>query len=132
MTRLIIPIIVALLVSGPAWGKSYTTYANVSCGKYLGAYSSMKLTGDMGLVGSPKSVEFAGYISGYITAYNQFGDNEKGNVLGPMSMNDAHRWIASWCRDYPQFKLLDALNAPVRMVSNNQSIPTNKHTHRVF
>jgi len=89
----------------------FTTYDNSSCGTYLDAYSKSTLTGDRGYSGPHQAWEVFGWISGYLTAYNELRINGKPSILGSMGTNDALRWIASWCRGNPSTDVWAALSA---------------------
>jgi len=113
MKRLLMVALVGLVVSGPAWGigkgGAYTGYSQHSCGFYLDAYASAELIGDHLYSGTYKTSIVFGWINGYLTAYNRHVDTGEINILGTMPMNDARRWMASWCRDNPSKDVLDAL-----------------------
>ncbi len=115
MTRLIIAALFALTTAGTASAAekdgSYTSAGALSCGMYLGAYSKAELSGEFGLKADHTGHRIVGWIDGFITAYNMKADNGKSNVLGTMTLNDARRWVASWCRDNPSNGLDEGINA---------------------
>jgi len=106
--------IIALVLSGAAYARdkdgNYTVIGNKSCGYYLDGYSKATLT-DTGFKGVFESSLVFGFISGYLTAYNTTVPNGKQNILGSMSINDARRWIASWCWDNPSKDMDDGTQA---------------------
>ncbi|MBT3556618.1 MAG: hypothetical protein HOC63_11800 [Rhodospirillales bacterium] len=113
MRRLILALAMVVMVS-PAWGAnngSYNYYGTASCINYLDAYANAKLEGVAGYTGGFETWRRFGWISGYITAYNRFNENGKENIIGDMTLNDARRWLASWCRDTPSKDIEDALLA---------------------
>jgi len=101
-----------LLSSADGWAKDkngrFTEFSR-SCGYYLDAYSRSTLIGDRGQKGPNEAYWVAGWIGGYLSAYNQFRDNGKQNILGGMTANDVRRWIAAWCRDNPSKKVMHAV-----------------------
>ena len=117
MTRLIIPALIAVLVSGPAWGAEksgeYTVIDAPTCGVYLDAYSRSKIAAD-GFTGPHEMWDATGFINGYLTAFNKWVENGLKDVLGSMSSRDAYRWLASWCRDNPSKHLDEGLRALVK------------------
>ena len=86
-------------------------YDGKSCGFYLDAYSKSTLKGEGRMKGPYEAWKVFGWINGYLTAYNRFNNNGKKSILGSMSMNDARRWIAAWCRDNPSKDVLHAVSA---------------------
>jgi len=125
MTRLIIPVLVALAIVGTAgsgWAAdkdgNYTITSPISCGEYLDAYSKSTLTGGKNFSGPHAVWEVVGYIDGFITAYNYAAVNGKANIADGMSNNDVARWIASWCRDNPSRKLHHGILALIIKLEN--------------
>lgn len=117
-----IAVMVGVLASGPAWGGEVTTYVTSymgKCKKFLGAYAGMKLIGGSTYEGDHDVFLNRGYILGYLTAYNAY-KRDKGTILGSMEMNDAFRWIASWCRDNPQKDLSYAMGALIKAQIKNR------------
>ena len=108
MSRLIVAALVAscLVVSAKSYAAdangNYIRYGAPTCGQYLDAYSSAELTGKWtALTTDPITANALGWISGFVSAYNRYVDNERQSILGDMSLNDARGWMASWCRDNP-------------------------------
>ena len=105
MRRILMMALVGLVVSGPALGRDASNRADLlsyeSCAEYLEGYSQATLKGDNGWRGTAKSFGSFGWISGFLSAYNVYKENGKRNILTPMTLNDAFRWLASWCRDNP-------------------------------
>jgi hypothetical protein len=115
MKRKIIAVLVALVVSGPAWALdnkgNYITYGVNSCTKYIDVYSRTKLTGRSTYDGPLDAWFSFGWIHGYVTAYNESVRNYRSDIFYSMSMNNAYKWMASWCRDNHQKNVHDALKA---------------------
>ena len=117
MTRLIIPFLVALLVSGPAWGKDKAGRFHVfgegikKCTEYLGAYgaSDLEALGETRITTSKELGTYLGWIQGYTFRANE---TELGatNIYG-MNTIEMAGWLASWCRDNPSKMILDAVSA---------------------
>ena len=107
--------LVVVFSSAEGWAKDknggYAAHGNLSCGYYLDVYSKTTLKGDGYLEGPREAWGVFGWINGYLTAYNRFNNNGKKSILGSMSMNDARRWIAAWCRDNPSKDIDDAVSA---------------------
>lgn len=106
MTRIIIATLIALSFVGTAQAKdkegTFGHYGIPTCGEYLDAYSKSTLSSSASaFVGQYEMWNITGWINGYLTAYNQFVNNGKADILDSMTMNDTRRWIASWCRDNP-------------------------------
>lgn len=110
MTRTIIAMLLAPTISGSAHaykkgegstGKEFYAPMTITCEYFIDTHSRTELTGERDMSGPSDAHLLMGYISGYITAYNQFTDNNKTNILGSMTLNDTFRWLASWCRDNP-------------------------------
>ena len=61
----------------------------------------------------PAFLKYRAWISGYLTAYNQYVFNGKSSVLGAanMSDNDGIRWIGAWCRDNMSKDVFNAIQA---------------------
>ena len=120
VTRRIIlaALVVGLLFSGEALGANksgvFDHYGEITCGEYLGAYASTTLTGERDFSGDHKFFKAAGWINGYLTAYNQLKKNMIRNVLVQMSVNDARRWMGAWCRDNPSSNLLNAIDRLIK------------------
>ena len=116
MTRLIIPLIVALVVAVIAprnvaaisFGASRIIF---NCTDYLDAYAKSTLTGKSDFKGHHEVWEAFGYIDGYITGVHTTVPNSSvdNDVLQQMSRNDVRRWVASWCRDNPSRQLYESL-----------------------
>jgi len=115
MKRLLMTVLVGLVISGSAWGIGedgiFKHYSQPSCGEYLGAYAGATLKNDGDYEGNHEVWKVFGWLSGYLTAYNTHVDNGKADILGSMTLNDARRWIGSWCRDNPSKNLHQALFA---------------------
>jgi hypothetical protein len=107
-------ILVGLVISGPVRGadrnKEWIGYGMLSCGEYLDAYSRTTFTGSK-MTGPHDMFQAYGWVSGSLSYYNAFVENGKDSILGSMSVNDALKWIGSWCRDNPQKTLPDAVSA---------------------
>jgi hypothetical protein len=105
-------------VSGEAWAAdargNYTVSGASTCGKYLDAYSRTTHTGDATYDGPYEAWHNFGWIAGYISAYNRFVSNGKKDIREGTTSNDAHRWLASWCRDNKSNDLDDAVFAFIR------------------
>ena len=114
MKQLLMAVLVGLVISGSAWAKDkngeYITKAVPTCGEYLDAYGKTTLNTE-GYSGPHEAFKVFGWMNGYITAYNRQTPNGLSGVLGTMPLNDARRWMASWCRDNPASDLDDALYA---------------------
>jgi hypothetical protein len=118
--------LVALVVSSPTWAEikytilpdkedeRFTTYGTQSCTYYLDVYSRTTLKGKATSAGLAEWWGVDSWISGYLTAYNQFRPNSKKDILGSMSTNSARKWIASWCRDNSVRDVLDAIGALIK------------------
>ena len=99
----------------------------IKCSEYLDAYASAKLDGLESYKGKPNAWRAFGYIDGYVSAYNFHMRNGIANILSELSgndnvrddirMNDARRWIASYCRDNTFVDLSDAIDALFTMKS---------------
>lgn len=116
MTRFIIPALIAVLVSGPAWGADrgvFTPVNSRTCGVYLDAYSRSKVSGASTYNGPYEMWEAVGYISGYLSAYNQYAKNGKDDIIKSKSRNDVKRWLASWCRDNLSSLLMEGFSVLV-------------------
>jgi len=111
---LLMMVLVGLVINGPAWGydqDGITAFNTPKCGEYLDVYAKTTLKPNNVYEGPYEAWKVFGWISGYLTAYNENTDNRIKNILGTTTMNDARRWIASWCRDNPSKDVLDALVA---------------------
>ena len=105
----------ALLLSS-ADGWAYDKNGNFiesskSCGYYLDAYSRTTLVGRRDFKGPWQAHRVSGWVTGYLTAYNELSNNGKKDILGGMTPNDTMRWIAAWCRDNPSKDTHDAVSA---------------------
>ena len=71
MTRFIISALIALLVSGPAWALKDQTYGKgiEKCSTYLGAYSSLSMTGTKNYTASLETHKFFGFVDGFRSAH---------------------------------------------------------------
>jgi hypothetical protein len=76
-----------------------SSYGDGSCSEYLDAYSRTTLEGPSTFIAGSKFHQYAGWILGYISAFNNWVENGKQDVLGNMTHNDTYKWLASWCRD---------------------------------
>jgi hypothetical protein len=92
MKRAIAAALVALVITGPAWGydsKGKASYFGpISCGENLDAYSRATLNGTEGFTGPYKTWAAFEWINGYLTAYNRNADNGKESITGLVSIND--------------------------------------------
>ena len=94
-------------------------FGELSCGSYLDVYSRMAFQGTNTYSSYPDGREVADWIEGFITDFNQFVDNGKANILGNMSINDARKWLASWCRDNPSKTLDLGIRSLAKSLSKN-------------
>ena len=76
--------------NGWAYDKNgmFTAYDHRSCGYYLEGCSRATLENDRSMGGPHEAWVVAGWIMGYLTAYNRFNDNGKESILGSMTGND--------------------------------------------
>jgi hypothetical protein len=115
MKRLALAAVLAFSMSGEAWAfdakGNYTHLGRPECGEYLDAYSRSTLEGEGNYTGTHSFYKAAGFINGFITAYNRYIPNDKSHSLSGMTINDARRWLASWCRDNGSRDLEYALEA---------------------
>ena len=95
----------------------FTSYDSRSCGYYLDAYSRTTLTGDTAQEGNHQAWGVFGWIDGYLTAYNAHVANGKESILGSMTINDARRWIAAWCRDNPSKDVMVGIEVLIRKLN---------------
>ena len=122
---LIAMVLAALLVPGSASAKDnkdrWVIYDEPSCGDYLDAYARSALK-PANYSGPHEAWEVFGWIAGYISALNRYQRYEFPSILDAgkrgdaghmagMNINDARRWVASWCRDNQSEGLDDAINA---------------------
>jgi hypothetical protein len=47
----------------------------------------------------------AGWVQGYLSAYNRMAENGKSSVTSLMSVNDIMRWMSAYCRDNPSMDI---------------------------
>ena len=95
MRILIIAAVILISVQGTSHGQG-VVYGEKTCSEYLGEYSLFKLS-DWGTRTGPTDNGFSfSFIEGVISAHNV---SINGDILGEMSINDAYRWIAAFCRD---------------------------------
>ena len=119
MTRLGVLIFALAMVfsSADGWAMDkdgrFTIHDPKSCGYYLDAYSRTTLI-DGSWKGPHEFWKISGWINGWLSAYNEFNANGKSDILGGMTLNDAMRWMAAWCRDNPSKDIHDALDALIR------------------
>ena len=103
-----------LLSSADGWAidkkGGFSTHDNRSCGYYLDAYSKATLIGDRNHNRRFRSLASFGWIDGYLSAYNELTNNGKKSILGGMTINDAERWMAAWCRDNPSKDVWNAVS----------------------
>ena len=97
---LIFPFAFALLLaSADGWARDkyggFTGISHETCGYYLDVYSRTKLVGAGGFDGPYEAWKVVSWINGWLSAYNEFRDNGKKNILGGMTVNDARRWVAA-------------------------------------
>lgn len=119
---IVVAALVVVLANGPAWGKNivYTGYGTLTCGQYLDGYSRMEFTTDGQIKGKFLSHQIAGYVSGYLTAYNSHALTKGKTILGSMTRNDSLKWLASWCRDNMHNGLPSALDALIRTLKSKK------------
>jgi len=115
MTRIFAAVLVALVVSGPAWGNvsgSFTNYypGYQKCSEYLGDYATAETKDTETGIEYPFDAALAlGWMMGYISGVNE-------NVRGKkdffrMQFSEVAAWVASWCRDNPDKKIFNAMDA---------------------
>jgi hypothetical protein len=83
---------------------------------------------------------FGGAARGYLTAYNRWGPDPAGDVLGPGNDPLIDPWIDEWCRKHPSVLMLQAMAPfvqhlaveraagrlrPGKTPANEQLVPTN-------
>jgi hypothetical protein len=99
-------------------------YGSHKCNAYLDAYSRTTFVGTNSYGGPRDFAEMSGWIDGYMTAINSTIDNGKSTILAnqngaEMSLNDAYKWLASWCRDNPSKGLSSGIFALANSRSKN-------------
>jgi len=100
MTRLLITLIAALVVGGPAWGVSLHGHTQNKCSVFLGAYAKSEITGDgSSITTSAELSSFGGMISGFVTGVEWA--NSELVIKKKFTLLAAYPWLASWCRDNP-------------------------------
>ena len=127
MTRYFVSVLCAMMIVGatpPSHARDadgiYTVLGNISCGKYLDAYSRSTLDDD-GYKGPHEFWEAVGWINGYISSYNEWTANGQKDIVVGLSLNDVRRWVASWCRDNPSESLAKATEALLLSRSSRSS-----------
>ena len=117
MIRIIIAALVALVVSGPAWGKNnsdkwdnyYPGYQK--CTEYLADYAKAETKETQTDITYPTDAALAlGWMMGYVSGINENVNGKKD--FFDMSFSEIASWVASWCRDNPRktiHKGMDAL-----------------------
>jgi hypothetical protein len=61
-----------------------------SCGSFLSAHkpNDMKLP-------------YLGWLSGYLTAYNVYQEDKRGDILYSTDLQGAYQWIVQYCSKHP-------------------------------
>lgn len=54
-------------------------------------------------------VYYGGAVRGYLTAYNRWGPDPSGDVLGPGNDPLIDQWVDQWCRGRPRAALIQAV-----------------------
>ena len=117
MKRIILAALLGVLVSGPALGKTFVSYADADCAGFTELYAKGGLKWDANSLPTWTNRQF-GYrltwIFGYISAVNNeaisSGDLAKDKG---MKLSGVISWIGSWCRDHQSKDLSDAIDAPI-------------------
>jgi hypothetical protein len=116
MTRLIIPVLIALLVSGSAsaQGKKENDWifgpGAKKCTVFLGNYATGNLRKSNGqLAYSSEFTATVGWLQGYLTRVNEQAKST-GDIYG-IDLIEIAAWLASWCRDNPTSNLINAMQA---------------------
>ena len=99
-------------------------YGLHQCNAYLDAYYRTTFAGTSSSKGPREFLEMSGWIDGYMTAINSAIDNGKKTILADqngvvMNINDAYKWLASWCRDNPSKSLSKGIIALANSRSKN-------------
>jgi hypothetical protein len=90
-----------------------------TCSEYLEGYSRTTLHGDTGYSGPENP--YNSWIAGYLSGFNIYVRNANGkrSILGNMTINEAYKWVASWCRDNPSRELVFGVGALIKTLSKN-------------
>jgi len=115
--RIILAALVGVLVIGPAWAIEVKDRLHVFgagstlCTKYLGAYGTADLkTAPDGYMSSGDVFAYElGWIQGYATRVNETTKGRE-NIYDMDTIGLA-AWVASWCRDNPSKRILNAMEA---------------------
>jgi hypothetical protein len=98
-------LIIALLVSLPAWGSGkdsyYVTQVATSCGSYVEQRKDQK---------SSAYNDTAMWVAGYLIAYNYL-ESDTINILGNTGLNGVMLWLENWCRANSLKSLADGMEA---------------------
>lgn len=93
MTRIIVAALVALVVSGPAWGADDQGVFNIigSGNENCGTWTKLRMSG--------KWQQMAEWSAGYITANNLHTANSRG--LSASDGDAIVSWLDNYCQDNP-------------------------------
>ncbi len=114
MKRLI-PILLLLAVGFspvPAWSYDYAHRADAysfACAGYVRGYQN-QLTTDAGYIHASFG-QYAGFIKGYLNAYNKGVGNGLRDILGNISIDSLHLFIDGYCRENPLYSVHDGLDS---------------------
>jgi len=113
MARIIVPTILALLISGSAWALGpkgeYVGRFNYSCSQLIKMYEKSGVQKEGSGVTFNRSFSvIIGWMAGYMSRVNTI---RRGKADFFENMADEATWIAKWCESNQKSDLMDAMEA---------------------
>ena len=99
----------------------YYLHGIPDCRGFLEGYATAKFEGPDTVTASSDFHKYTRWVFGYISAYNEYVDNRRSDVLkdAKMTANDTRRWLGAWCRDNISRDLYDAVKALIFKIDDD-------------